>query len=135
MNRARILLLTTGVGPFDYRVPDGMQAEPGMLVDVPLGPRRITGLVLNADEYPAPDVDAAKLRPLLHVHAVPPLPRALQQLIRWTSEYYLAHPAAVARMAAIRTTGAGAHLYRISRDGRFAAAHDAAAQPSDGENR
>jgi primosomal protein N' (replication factor Y) (superfamily II helicase) len=99
MNRVRILLLTTGVGPLDYRVPDGQSVEAGMLVDAPLGPRRMTGIVLDPEEYPAPDVDAARLRPLLHVHDVPPLPRPLRQLIRWTSDYYLAHPAAVTRMA------------------------------------
>ncbi len=102
MNRVRVLLLTTGVGPLDYRVPDGYDLAPGTLVDVPLGPRRINGIVLGDDDianFPVtPNVDATRLRPLLHIHDLPPLPTSVRKLIRWTADYYLAHPASVARM-------------------------------------
>jgi primosomal protein N' (replication factor Y) (superfamily II helicase) len=106
MNRARILLLTAGVGPFDYRVPAGMDLQLGHIVDVPLGPRRISGIVWeDADGPPAnapdapPHVPDAKLRSIFDKHPLPPLPAPLMQLIRWTADYYLANPAAVARMA------------------------------------
>ena len=29
MNRARVVTLNAALGPLDYRVPDGMQVEPG----------------------------------------------------------------------------------------------------------
>ncbi len=99
MNRVRVLLLGAGVGPFDYRVPDDVRAPPGQIVEVPLGPRRIIGIVWDADGLDATPVEAARLRPILGALPLPPLPAALRRLIMWTADYYLASPAAVARMA------------------------------------
>lgn len=45
MSRARVLLLNAALGPLDYRVPHGMDAEPGSIVLPPLGPRQLAGVV------------------------------------------------------------------------------------------
>ena len=99
MNRVRCLVFNAALGPLDYRVPDGMHVEPGSVVLAPLGPRQIIGVVWEAERLPATEVPASKLRPLLQVLPVPPLPAPLRRLIEWTADYYLAPLAAVARMA------------------------------------
>lgn len=98
MDRARLLLLNAALGPLDYRVPDGMSVEPGSVVLAPLGPRQLTGVVWEADRLPAEQVDDARLRPLVRAFDLPPLRPPLRRLIEWTSDYYLAPPAAVLRM-------------------------------------
>ena len=42
--RARIVTLNAALGPLDYRVPDGIQIEPGSVVIAPLGPRQLIGV-------------------------------------------------------------------------------------------
>ena len=57
MNRAAdqvtVILLTQAIGPLDYRLPDGMIAAPGSVVVVPLGPRRMVGVIWDADVFPS----------------------------------------------------------------------------------
>ncbi|MBO9602682.1 MAG: primosomal protein N' [Novosphingobium sp.] len=98
MNRVRILHFNAALGPLDYRVPEGMDAQPGTVVVAPLGPRQIVGIVWEKDRLPADEVPDAKLRPLLGPLPVPPLKPSLRRLIEWTADYYCAHPASVARM-------------------------------------
>ncbi|OYX92093.1 MAG: hypothetical protein B7Y74_12960, partial [Novosphingobium sp. 35-62-5] len=99
MNRVRCLVFNAALGPLDYRVPAGMDVEPGSVVLAPLGPRQIIGVVWEAERLPATEVPENKLRPLLQVLPVPPLPAPLRRLIEWTADYYLAPLASVARMA------------------------------------
>ncbi|MET0587171.1 MAG: primosomal protein N' [Novosphingobium sp.] len=99
MNRVRLLVFNAALGALDYRVPDGMAVEPGSIVIAPLGPRQILGIVWEADRLPAGEVPESKLRALLEVLPARPLPAALRRLIEWTADYYVAHPASVARMA------------------------------------
>jgi primosomal protein N' (replication factor Y) len=99
MNRVRLLVFNAALGALDYRVPDGMAVEPGSIVIAPLGPRQILGIVWEADRLPAGEVPDSKLRPLLEVLPVRPLAAPLRRLIEWTADYYVAHPASVARMA------------------------------------
>jgi primosomal protein N' (replication factor Y) len=99
MNRARVLLLNPALGPLDYRVPHGMQVEPGSIVLAPLGPRQMTGVVWEEDRLEAEKVGDNRLRPLLQAYDLPPLPAPLRRLIEWTSDYYLAPIASVLRMA------------------------------------
>ncbi|MEH6828362.1 primosomal protein N' [Parasphingorhabdus sp.] len=98
MNRVRVLLLNAALGPLDYRVPDGMRVEPGSIVIAPLGPRRVPGVVWEAQSFPVEEIDPKKLRPLLEVRDVPPLRAPLRRLIEWTAAYYFASPASVLRM-------------------------------------
>lgn len=99
MNRVRCLVFNAALGPLDYRVPEGMDVEPGSVVVAPLGPRQIIAVVWDAERLPGAEVPANKLRPLLSVLPVPPLPAPLRRLIEWTADYYLAPLASVARMA------------------------------------
>lgn len=110
MNRVRVVLLTQAVGPFDYKLPDGIPAPAGSIVTVPLGPRKITGVVWEAEVFGEEKaVDAKRLRAVLEVHDVPPLGDAFRRFVDWTADYYLASHAAVLRMvlpsAALATGG------------------------------
>ena len=98
MNRVRILTLNAALPALDYRVPDGMQVQPGSIVLAPLGPRQITGIVWETDRLETGDVPDSKLRPLADVMPVPPLSTPLRRLIEWTADYYCAPLSAVARM-------------------------------------
>ena len=98
MTRARVILLTSALGPLDYRVPHGMEVEPGSIVTAPLGPRQLTGVVWEEEAFDVETVGDNRLRNLLHVHDIPPIAKPLRDLILWTADYYLAHPASVLRM-------------------------------------
>jgi len=100
MSRARVLVMNSALGPLDYRVPHGMRVEPGSLVVAPLGPRQLLGVVWEPERMQADaEVGDNRLRNLVGVLPVPPLTDAMRRLIEWTSDYYLAAPASVARMA------------------------------------
>ncbi|WP_188115106.1 primosomal protein N' [Erythrobacter mangrovi] len=99
MNRVRCLVLNAALGPLDYKVPEGMAVEPGAVVECPLGPRTVIGIVWEAERLPGTEVPAEKLRNLRGVLPVPPLSAPLRRLIEWTADYYVASLASVARMA------------------------------------
>ncbi len=99
MNRVRCLILNAALGPLDYKLPDGMEVEPGSVVECPLGPRTVTGIVWEEERLPGQQVPAEKLRHLRSVLPVPPLGAPLRRLIEWTADYYCAPLAGVARMA------------------------------------
>ena len=100
MARAHVLLLNPALGPLDYRADREHPVEPGSIVLAPLGPRQMVGVVWEEEMLPSADqVGDNRLRPLLGVYDVPPIAAPLRRLIEWTSDYYLAPPAAVLRMA------------------------------------
>ena len=99
MSRARLILLNAALGPLDYRVPKGMHVEPGSVVVAPLGPRQQIGVVWEPERLAAGEVGDNRLRNLLHVYDLPPLPAPLRRLIEWTADYYLSPLGAVLRMA------------------------------------
>ena len=100
MSRARVLVMNSALGPLDYRVPHGLTVEPGSLVVAPLGPRQLLGVVWEPERMPSDaEVGDNRLRNLVGVLPVPPLSAAMRRLIEWTADYYMAPPAAVARMA------------------------------------
>ncbi|PXA92023.1 primosomal protein N' [Nostoc sp. 3335mG] len=98
-NRARVIVMNSALGPLDYRVPQGMQVEPGSIVVAPLGPRQLAGVVWEADRLPTEEVGDNRLRNLMGVADAPPIPEAVRRLVEWTSDYYLAPLAGVLRMA------------------------------------
>ena len=98
MNRVRLLVLNSALGPLDYSVPEEMRVEPGSVVIAPLGPRTVTGIVWDEGRLPGSEVAASKLRPIREVVPVPPLAEPLRRLIEWTADYYCAALASVARM-------------------------------------
>ena len=99
MNRVRCLVLNAALGPLDYKVPEGLEVGPGSVVECPLGPRTIIGIVWEAERLPGSEVPAEKLRNLRGVLPVPPLSAPLRRLIEWTADYYVASLSSVARMA------------------------------------
>jgi primosomal protein N' (replication factor Y) (superfamily II helicase) len=85
--------------PYSYMVAAGMTVQPGSIVQVPLGPRQVAGVVWDRDGDPAGAVDPRKLRPISHVFDCPPLKSELRRFIDWVSAYTLSPPGLVARMA------------------------------------
>ncbi len=98
MNRVRVILLTQAVGPLDYRLPAGVEAGPGAVVVVPLGPRRMVGVVWDPEIFPGDPIDEKRLRPIIELVDVPPLQAGLRRLVDWVADYYLSNHAAVLRM-------------------------------------
>jgi primosomal protein N' (replication factor Y) len=120
MNRVRLLILNSALGPLDYKLPAGAAVEAGSVVIAPLGPRTVTGIVWDEGRLPGAEVDAAKLRAIREIVPVPPLPATLRRLIEWTADYYCAPLASVARMvlASGGALGGAATMteYRLSGD-------------------
>ena len=79
MNRVRLLVFNPVLSVLDYRVPAGMEVEPGSVVIAPLGPRQVLGIVWEPERLPGDEVPEAKLRPMLEVLPVPPLAAAAAQ--------------------------------------------------------
>lgn len=84
-----------------YRIPEGLRDDVrlGSRVEVPLGPKRITGFVVGLlDEAP---VAASRLKPIRAVldDDEPALIPEIIQLCRWASEYYLAPLGEMLRVA------------------------------------
>lgn len=94
----RVLLPVPALGPLDYAMGDHAM-QPGSLVEVPLGPRRLVGVVWEAADAAAKPVPLAKLKPIAAVLDVPPMGKPLRELIGWVSSYYLSPLGAVLRMA------------------------------------
>jgi primosomal protein N' (replication factor Y) len=103
--RGTVLLLQHGLGPLDYLVPDGL--EPGAVVEAPLGPRRVPGVLWDAGRFETKPVDAAKLKPVRALDLAP-VPAPLRRLVEWVADYYLAPPAAVLRMVLPQSAFLGA---------------------------
>ena len=98
MKRARVVTLNAALGPLDYRVPEGMQLEPGSVVVAPLGPRQLIGVAWEPERLPTEEVGDNRLRPIVGTLDVAPIAAPLRRLAEWTSDYYLAPLASVLRM-------------------------------------
>ena len=98
--RVGVLLPLPLVGVYDYLVPAGLALArgalaPGDFVRVPLGSRRVVGVVWGAG---GGDVAPEKLRAVAERLAVMPLPAASRALVDWVANYTLAPPGAVLRL-------------------------------------
>ena len=84
-------------GPLDYSPPEGAEVpEPGTLVRVTLGSRRVIGAVW--DERGA-EVPPERLKPIVEVLPTPPLRPELRRFIDRVAAYTMSSPGAVLRMA------------------------------------
>ncbi len=100
--RIRVLLPLPLKGPLDYWDDgrSGAPLKPGDIVQVPLGPRQVHGVVWETDVAPDGDgTDVSRLKAVLERIDLPPLPDALRQLVDWVASYTLAAPGAVLKMA------------------------------------
>lgn len=93
---AAVLVPMPAERPYTYAVPDGMTVAPGSIVQVPLGPRQVAGVVWDVDPG---QIDAKKLRPIIHVFDCPPLSDDMRRFIDWVADYTLTPPGLAARMA------------------------------------
>ena len=94
MNLVSVLIPLALPGPYDYAVPDDMTLQDGDFVRVPLGPRRVTGVVWGQGEGGTP---AAKIKAVAARLDVPPLSAELRQFIDWVAAYVMAPPGSVLR--------------------------------------
>lgn len=83
-------------GPFTYRVPEGLEVEPGSIVRVPFGPRQVVGCVW--DGAVPPGVGDNRLRDIEFVFDVPPLEAPLRRFVDWIAHWYLMPRGSVLRM-------------------------------------
>ncbi|ACP26851.1 primosomal protein N' [Sinorhizobium fredii NGR234] len=83
--------------PYSYAVPEGMAVEPGSIVQVPLGPRLVVGVVWDGDDDGM--VDSKKLKEIEKVFDCPPLTRDMRTFLDWVASYTITPPGLVARMA------------------------------------
>ncbi len=90
-------------GPYDYLVPPELEVGPGSVVRVPLAQRELIGAIWDEPLESAPaddkELPLARLRPVLEVLPVPPLTAVARRFLAWVSDYTLAAPGAVLRMA------------------------------------
>jgi len=108
-----VLLPYPFAGPFDYRVPPGMQPKPGDVVLVPLNNREEVGVVW--DEPAGATVAAHKLKAVISVLDTPPMGESLRRFIDWIAAYTLSPPGEVMQMALRVISGDGMRpvvLYR-----------------------
>jgi primosomal protein N' (replication factor Y) (superfamily II helicase) len=96
--RVRVILMTNVIGPLDYRLPEWMDAGPGSVVVVPLGPRKMLGVIWDDGFFGDEAIDEARLRNVLELVDVPPVRPGLRRLVDWVADYYLSSHAAVLRM-------------------------------------
>nr|WP_244433907.1 primosomal protein N' [Azospirillum sp. B506] len=81
---------------YDYRVPDGLELVPGDFVEVPLGPRRMIGVVWGPG---AGTVDSGRLKPVVRRFDVPPMTEVGRRFVEWVAAYTMTPPGFVLRMA------------------------------------
>ncbi|MBP2562818.1 primosomal protein N' (replication factor Y) [Neorhizobium galegae] len=84
-------------GAYSYAVPEGVHVEPGSVVQVPVGPRQLIGVVWDGDNDDK--LDPKKLRPITLVFDCPPLSKEMRDFVDWVASYTLSPPGLVARMA------------------------------------
>lgn len=92
-----VLVPMPAPGPYSYGVPEDMVVEPGSIVQVPLGPRQVIGVVWDRND--GPPVDPKKLRPITKTFDCPPLREEMRRFIDWVASYTLSPPGLVAKMA------------------------------------
>ena len=95
--RVPVLLPYPFAGPFDYRVPNGMELAPGDIVQVPLNRREVVGVVWDGAAEGA--VGDHRLRSISARMDVPPMRADLRRLIDWIAAYTLSAPGDVLAMA------------------------------------
>src|SRR5919106_2875584 len=84
--RVSVLLPLPLAGGYDYLVPPELAVEAGEFVQVPLGSRRVVGVVWD-ERLGSPTVLPERLRPVLGRFEVPALPTVLRRFVDWVAGY------------------------------------------------
>lgn len=93
-----VLLPIPAERAYSYSVPEEMHVSPGDFVQVPLGPRKVAGVVWDrADDAAAKPVDPSKLRAIEHRFDCPPVSSELRRFIDWLADYTVSSPGMVVR--------------------------------------
>jgi primosomal protein N' (replication factor Y) len=94
--RAQVLLPLPLAKAYDYVLPEGMLAQAGDYVRVPIGRREAIGVVWSdaADQ----SIDKAKLKYVQHKFDFPALPAVHRQFLDWVARYTMSEPGAVLKM-------------------------------------
>ena len=79
----------------DYKAPEGGCWQ-GAFVEVPLGPRKVLGVVWRAGSG---DYDHAKIRSVIRVLDVAPMQQSMAEFLRRVSEYTLTPMSKMLRLA------------------------------------
>jgi primosomal protein N' (replication factor Y) len=90
---------------YSYRLPRGVDLQPGDVVAVPLGPREVIGVVWAENANPDPRLHN-RLKEVGEKLDVPPLRQELRSLVDWVANYTLSSRGMVLRM----TLRMGEHL-------------------------
>src|SRR3954469_11657554 len=90
---------------YSYRLPRGVDLQPGDVVCVPLGPREVIGVVWAENANPDPRLHN-RLKDVGDKLDVPPLRQELRSLVDWVANYTLSSRGMVMRM----TLRMGEHL-------------------------
>jgi primosomal protein N' (replication factor Y) (superfamily II helicase) len=95
---------------FMYAIPDGMRAAVrlGTRVEVPLGPRRLTGFVVALHDIAPAGVAMKPIRAVLDEEHAALIPEVVE-LCRWAAEYYLAPLGQMLKVALPANMAAKAH--------------------------
>jgi primosomal protein N' (replication factor Y) len=83
--------------PLDYRLPDGVAADPGTIVLAPVHGRTLYGVVWDSE--PDPALPLSRLKTASVVAGLPRLAPALRRFIDWVANYTLSAPGEVLAMA------------------------------------
>ena len=101
--------------PLDYRAPEG-GCFAGAFVEVPLGPRRVLGVVWGPGEG---GFDPARVRAVLRVLGVPPMRDELREFLVRMSDYTMTPLPAMLRLAtrtpALAEAPGARRIYRLGR--------------------
>jgi primosomal protein N' (replication factor Y) len=104
VRRVPVLLPYPFPGPFDYRVPEGLDPAPGDVVLVPLNRRETVGVVWDGPGDGS--LGDNRLKPVAGVLDTPPMGEAMRRFVDWIAAYTLAPPGEVMAMA-LRVPAAG----------------------------
>jgi primosomal protein N' (replication factor Y) len=95
--RVPVLLPYPFAGPFDYRVPAGLDPRPGDVVLVPLNRREEVGVVWDGEADHS--VGDNRLRPIEAILDTPPMRDDIRRLVDWVASYTVTPPGDVLAMA------------------------------------
>ena len=113
---ARIALPVAADTTFDYWAPEALGIARGSVVRVALGPRKLTGVVM--DMVATPDVAPEKLQTIIAVGAIPPVPEDVLDMTRFVANYYQ-EPVGMAAALAVPPLAAGSGGRRKSNAARM----------------
>jgi len=123
---ARVALPVAAETTFDYWAPEALRVVRGSVVRVYLGPRTLTGVVM--DVVAASEVAPERLQTITAVGAMPPVPEDVLEMVAFVAGYYQ-EPLGMAAALAVPPLGAGGLARRTSDCAWMLAAPGRAALP------